>query len=224
MTYSSLARALVTILATTLSLNACGGSSNAPLPSAVSQSAPMAKASGPAPCPGQGPPTTLFATSGTVTLTRRSKLQCIPAFDDFGGTIAIPAVSPSVTAVFTSSTTNYNNLLPKLTKKGKPIFYLQIQTSAGNTFGKKVRGVEGLIGKKLVAGDWYTVYGQATTGSGGILHLIINLGPCSTKAASGKDGGVIAGLGKLLEGQQLTNGSSTIIYEVYTGERVTQPC
>jgi hypothetical protein len=223
MTYSSLSRALVTILATALSLTACGGSSNAPLPSAVSQSATMAKASEPEQCTGQST-TSLFATSAAATIGSKSVRLCIPAFDDFGGTIAVPPARPTVTAVLTSSTTNYNQQLPKLTKKGKPVFYLQIQTSDGTTFGKTVRGGDGLTGKKLVAGHPYTIYGQATTGSGGVLHLIFNLGPCSTTAASGAGGGVIAGIGKLLKGQKFTNGAASIIFEVYGGARVAQPC
>ncbi len=109
-------------------------------------------------------------------------------------------------------------------EKRQTDLYLQFQTSGGNTFGKVVRGGDGLIGKKLIAGRPYTVYGQATTGSGGILHLIINLGPCSTTAAPGTDGGVIAGIGKLLKAQKLTNGPSSIIFEIYGGARVTQPC
>ena len=216
-------RTPVALLAAALALSACGGSSTATLPSASSPFAPAAKSSGPAPCTGQST-TSLFATSAATTLQSKSKLLCIPAFDDFGGTIALPPSRPTVTATFISSTTNYNQQLPPLAKKGKPLFYLQFSTSAGNTFGKSVRGGDGLVGKKLIAGHPYTVYGQATTGSGGVLHLIINLGPCSTTAAPGKDGGTISGIGKLLKGQKLTNGPSTIIYEIYAGQHVTQPC
>lgn len=223
MNYSALMKTPIALLAATLALSACGGNSNAPLPSAITQSAPMAAESVPKPCTGQST-TSLFATSSAVTLESKSKLQCIPAFGDFGGTIALPPSRPTVTATFISSTTNYNQQLAPLAKTGKPIFYLQFQTSAGNTFGKSVRGGDGLVGKKLIAGHPYTIYGQATTGSGGVLHLIINLGPCSTTAVSGKDGGTISGIGKLLKGQKLTNGPSTIIYEIYAGERVTQPC
>ena len=223
MNYSVFIKTPIALLAAALAFSACGGSSTATLPSAATPFAPMAKSSGPAPCTGQST-TSLFATSASTTLESKSKLQCIPAFDDFGGTIALPPSRPTVTATFISSTTNYNQQLPGLAKNGKPLFYLQFQTSAGNTFGKSVRGGDGLVGKKLIAGHKYTIYGQATTGSGGVLHLIINLGPCSTTAASGKDGGTIPGIGKLLKGQKLTNGPSSIIYEIYTGARAAQPC
>jgi hypothetical protein len=223
MNYSSFLKTPVALLAAALAFSACGGTSTATLPSAATPVAPMAKSSGPAPCTGQTT-TSLFATSAATTLQSKSKLQCIPAFDDFGGTIALPPSRPTVTATFITSTTNYNQQLPSLAKNGKPLFYLQFATSAGNTFGKSVRGGDGLAGKKLIAGHKYTVYGQATTGSGGVLHLIINLGPCSTTAVAGKDGGTISGIGKLLKGQKLANGPSTIIYEIYTGERATLPC
>jgi hypothetical protein len=223
MNHHSFLKTPVAIVAAALLFSACGGGSTATLPSAATPFAPMAGSSGPAPCTGQTT-TSLFATSATTTLESRSKRLCVPAFGDFGGTIALPPSRPTVTATFTSSTTNYNGQLPTLAKKGKPIFYLQFQTSGGNTFGKIVRGGDGLVGKKLIAGHAYTVYGQATTGSGGILHLIINLGPCSTTAASGNDGGVLVGIGKLLKAQKLTNGPSTIIYDIYTGKLVKQPC
>ncbi len=223
MNHHSFLKTAVAMVAAALLFCACRGGSTSTLPSAATPFAQMPKASGPAPCTGQTT-TSLFATSTTTTLQSRSKRLCIPAFDGFGGTIALPPSRPTVTATFTSSTTDYNQQLPALAKKGKPIFYLQFQTSGGNTFGKVVRGGDGLIGKKLIAGRPYTVYGQATTGSGGILHLIINLGPCSTTAAPGTDGGVIAGIGKLLKAQKLTNGPSSIIFEIYGGARVTQPC
>ena len=223
MNYSTFLKMPLTLLAAALALSACGGTSTATLPPAATAFGPAAKSSGPAPCTGQST-TSLFATSATATLQSKSKLWCVPAFDGFGGTIGLPASRPTVTATFISSTTNYNQQLPPLAKHGNPIFYLQFQTSAGNTFGRSVRSGDGVASKKLIAGHHYTVYGQATTGSGGVLHLIINLGPCSTTAVAGKDGGTISGIGSLLKTQKLTNGPSTIIYEVYTGTRATQSC
>ena len=82
-------------------------------------------ASGPAPCTGQST-TSLFASTPAAALQSKAKALCIPAFDGFGGTMEYPPARPSITAALTASTTNYNQQLPALGKKGKPIYYLQV--------------------------------------------------------------------------------------------------
>jgi hypothetical protein len=221
MTDSSRARALTTILATTLAFTACGGGSNAPLPSAMTQSAPMAKASGPAPCTGQST-TSLFASTPAAAMQSKAGALCIPAFGGFGGTMEYPPAKPSITAALTASTTNFNQQFPKLGKKGKPIFYLQVETSANTDFGHSLRANGGLTSKKLVAGQPYTLYGEGI--SGGIVRLITNFTPCVATATSGKDGGVIPAFGRLLLRQKLANGALTIYFEVYKGKLTAQSC
>lgn len=221
MTDSTRASAFIAILSATLALTACGGGSNAPLPSANTQSAAMAKASGPAPCPGQST-TSLYASTPAAAFQSKAEALCIPAFDGFGGTMEYPAATPSITAAFTSSTTNYNQQLPALRKKGKPIFYLQAQMSGNTAFGHNLRAKGGLTSAKLVAGDSYTLYGEGI--SGGIVHFIVNFNPCVATAKSGKNGGVIPAFGRLLAGQKLTNGAMTIYFEVYKGKLTAQPC
>jgi len=220
MTDSTRARAFISIL-TTLALTACGGSSNAPLPSAIAQSAPMAKAGGPAPCPSQST-TSLFASTPAAAFQSKAGALCIPAFDGFGGTMEYPPAKPSITAALTASTTNYNQQLPTLGKTGKPIYYLQVQTSASTAFGHSLRANGGLTSAKLVAGESYTLYGEGI--SGGIVHLITNFTPCVATATSGKNGGVIPAFGRLLVRQKLTDGALTIYFEVYKGKLTVQPC
>jgi hypothetical protein len=221
MTDSTRARALIAILGATLALTACGGGSNAPLPSAMTQSAPMAKASGPAPCPGQST-TSLYASTPAAALQSKVGALCIPAFGGFGGTMEYPPAKPSITATLTASTTNYNQQLPTLGKKGKPIYYLEVQTSGNTVFGFSLRANGGLTSAKLVAGKPYTLYGEGI--SGGIVHFITNFTPCVATAKSGKDGGVIPAFGRLLVRQKLANGALTIYFEVYKGKLTAQPC
>jgi len=221
MTDSTRARALIAIMTAALALTACGGGSNAPLPPSIPQAAPMAKTSGPAPCPGQST-TSLFASTPAAAFQSKAAALCIPAFDGFGGTMEYPPAKPSITAALTASTTNYNQQLPTLGKKGKPIYYLQVQTSANTAFGHSLRANGGLTSAKLVAGKSYTLYGEGI--SGGIVHLITNFTPCVATATSGKDGGVIPAFGRLLVRQKLTKGALTIYFEVYKGKLTAQPC
>jgi hypothetical protein len=221
MTDSTHAKALIAILGTTLALTACGGGSNTSLPSAISQSAPMAKTSGPAPCTGQTT-TSVYANMPAVAMQSKPKALCIPAFGGFGGTMEYPPAKPSITAALTASTTNYNQLLPTLAKTGKPIYYLQVQTSADTVFGNDVLAKGGLTSAKLVAGRSYTLYGQSI--AGGIVHFINDLTPCVATATSGKDGGVLPSFGRLLAGQKFTNGAVTITFEVYKGKHAAKSC
>jgi hypothetical protein len=220
-TYSTRARALISILTATLALTACGGGSNAPVPPAIAQSVPMAKSSGPAPCAGQST-TSLYASMPVAALQSKARALCIPAFDGYGGTMEYPPAKPSITAALTASTTNYNQQLPMLAKKGKPMYYLQVQTSGNTDFAHSLRSSGGLTSTKLVAGKSYTLYGESL--SGGIVHFITNFTPCVATATSGKDGGVIPAFGRLLVRQKLTNGAVTIYFEVYEGKLTAQPC
>jgi hypothetical protein len=220
MTDSTCARTLIAILAA-FGLTACGGGSNAALPQAMTQPAPMAKASGPAPCSGQST-TSLFASTPAAAFQAKAGALCVPAFGGFGGTMEYPPARPSITAALTASTTNYNHQLPTLGKKGKPIYYLQVQTSASTDFGHVLHASGGLTSAKLIAGRSYTLYGEGI--SGGIVHLITNFTPCVATATSGKDGGVIPAFGPLLASQKLANGALTIYFEVYKGKLTAQPC
>jgi hypothetical protein len=171
-------------------------------------------------CPGQST-TSEYAISGTQTIASKPGPLCVPAFGGFGGTIALPAAKPSITATATSSTTNYNQTLPTLGKKGKPIFYLQVVTSGPALFGKKIKSVGGLDGKTLKAGNPYTVYGEAKlAGIAGITEVFT---PCVAKATAGKYGGAISGIGGLLAGQNV-NSQAVMYFEIYRGKLVRTPC
>ena len=218
---STRARAPIAILAATLAFAACSGGSNAPLPPATTTQSVMVKAGGPAPCPGQST-TSIYASTPPAAFQLKVGPLCIPAFDGFGGTLEYPAAHPSITAALTASTTNYNQQLPALGKKGKPIDHLQVQTSANTAFGHGLRAKSGLTSSKLVAGESYTLYGEGI--SGGIVHFVTDFTPCVATAAKGKDGGVIPSFGQLLVGQKFANGAMTIYFEVYKGKLTSQPC
>jgi len=208
-------------LAAAVSLAACAGHSGTLLPlqdaAAMSVARPDAN---PPPCTGQST-TSEYATSASATIPSKPASFCVPEFGGFGGTIELPAAKPSITATSTSSTTNYNKMLPVFSKKGKPLFYLQMVTSALTDFGKKVKSSGGLDGKSLKAGNSYTVYGEAKlAGVAGITQLFT---PCVAKASKGKYGGVISGIGTLLAGQNIDT-PAVMYFEIYRGKHADTPC
>ena len=157
-----------------------------------------------------------YATDATKLSTKGGTV-CIPAFGGFGGNVAYPSASPSVTLTLTSSTTNYTKKLPKL-HSGTPIFYLQVAIGGATTFGAKAKAGGGLTGAKITVGDTYTVFGQAT-----IDGFPVNLTPCYVKATKGKYGGVIGGVGTLLEGQNVPASANGVI-EIYAGKFAGGTC
>ena len=106
------------------------------------------------PAPGRARPAST-RRSATQTIASKPGPLCVPAFGGFGGTIQLPAAKPSMTATATSSTTNYNQTLPSLAKKGKPLFYLQVVTSGPAVFGKRMKSAGGFDGKSLKPGHTY---------------------------------------------------------------------
>lgn len=201
-----------------LTLAACSSHDGVLLP-AQQTAANLRAEAAPAPCKGQ-------TTSSQYAISKQAKLKsnnthaCIPAFAGFGGSFHYPAATPIVPATMTSSTTNYNNLLPALSK-GKPIFYLQIATTAATTFAATYKASGGLASKAIKPGSTYYVYGQAKLG--GVAGIMITFTPCRATAVKAKRGGAIANLGTVLESQNLTS-SANIVIEVYPKGHVTAKC
>lgn len=157
-----------------------------------------------------------FASNAYKLATKGGKV-CIPAFGGYGGTIAYPGANPSITLTLTSSTTNYTGKLPKL-HAGKPLFYLQFATSGATTFGASEPAGGGLTGAAITVGKTYTVYGQAT-----IHGIPFNLTPCDAVATKGPFGGVIGGVGTLLEGNAVPAAATGVI-EIFLGSTGSGPC
>jgi hypothetical protein len=141
---------------------------------------------------------------------------CIPEFGGFGGKVKYPSANPSVSVTLISSTTNYDNM-PEL-GSGSAIFYLQLAISGGTTFGTSVRAGGGLTSAEITPNDPYTIYGQAD-----VEGIKVNFGPCYAIATSGKYGGVIGGIGTLLEGEKVPFAASGVI-EVYSGQQTSKSC
>lgn len=213
-----------TLLAVPLALvlQACGGQMNPAGPAQGMDSMairPLSKK--PPQCANQST-TTLYATSATMTLQSKPRALCIPAFGGWGGTLQYPAANPSVTVVAISSTTNYNQQLPLLSSKGKPVFYLQMTTSAATKFGPTVNDKGGLTSKSLVPGTTYYVYGQVKfPGPAGIF---IPFTPCSAKATAGPYGGVIMNAGTLFAKQNFQQGGAVTIEVYKVGKEVKAAC
>lgn len=197
---------------------ACAGHDGTVLPGQQSPAIARVNAA-PAPCKGQTT-TTLYATSKPAKLKSRNTHACIPAFGGFGGSFHYPAATSTVPATFTSSTTNYNNLLPALSK-GKPVFYLQIATTAPVAFASTYKAAGGLASKSITPGKTYYVYGQATYG--GVVILLINFPPCRATAVTAKAGGALPNVGTVLEGQNIP-GAANVVIEVYSKGHVTATC
>jgi len=154
--------------------------------------------------------------SATVKLSTKGGSLCVPAFGGFGGTIEYPAANPSVDLTLISSVKSYDGQ-PKL-GTGKAIFYLQFEIPEATSFGSSVKAGGGLTGSKIVSGQAYTAYGQATIGS-----QKISLGPCFATATGGKYGGVIGGLGTLIENREVPT-SATGVIEIYSGQQTSFAC
>ncbi|MBV8531958.1 MAG: hypothetical protein JO104_11615 [Candidatus Eremiobacteraeota bacterium] len=152
----------------------------------------------------------------TVTLSSKGGTFCIPTFGGFGGSVNYPGAKPSIQLTVTSSTKNYDNM-PKL-GSGTPLFYLQLALSGGTQFGSKAKIGGGLTGKKLAVGETYTVFGQAKISS-----FPISLPPCYAVATKGKYGGVIGGIGTLLQNQSVPSAATAAI-EIYSGQQASQQC
>lgn len=206
-------------IAVALALAGCAQSATM-LPTAQAPAPALVRVdAAPAPCKGQTT-STEYAMSKPSRLKSSNTHACIPAFGGFGGSFHYPAATPAVSATFTSSTTNYNSLLPALSK-GKPIFYLQIATTAPATFASTYAAAGGLTSKAIQPGKAYFIYGQAKLG--GVAGIMITFTPCRATAVKAKHGGAIANLGTLLEGQNIT-GSANIVFEVYAKGHVTASC
>jgi hypothetical protein len=191
----------------------------APVPGQAAMSvASLESANGPSPCKGQST-TSLYSGASSKLESKRSAL-CIPAFAGFGGALDYPGAHPPVSVVVTSSTTNYNHLIPML-GKGKPLFLLQIATSASTSFGTKVSDSVGLESKSLLPGKSYDVYGEAKLG--GVAGIIVPFTACEATASKGKYGGDITDIGTRMEGAKLTN-SATIYLEVYPKRKSNGAC
>jgi hypothetical protein len=152
----------------------------------------------------------------TETLSTKGGKVCIPEFGGFGGSVTYPPANPSVSLGLISSTTNYDNM-PEL-GNGTAMFYLQLAISGKTGFGSKAQAGGGLTSKKIVAGKPYTAYGQAV-----FYGIKFNFGPCYATATKGKYGGVIGGIGSLLEGVSVPGKASGVI-EVYPGQQTSTQC
>jgi len=212
--YSKLSAAAIAV-----ALAACAGHSTTVLPAPGAMSLVRPDAAIPT-CKGQTT-STEYATGSPTKLKSHNTHGCIPAFGGFGGSLHYPAASPAVSATFTSSTTNYNNLLPVLSK-GKPVFYLQIATTAPTAFASTYKASGGLMSNAFKPGKTYYVFGQAKLG--GVAGIMIDFTPCRATAVKVKAGGALTNLGTLLEGQNIA-GSANIVIEVYKkGHGVTATC
>jgi hypothetical protein len=152
----------------------------------------------------------------TVTLSTKGGSFCIPEFGGLGGSVKYPGANPSVKLKLISSTTNYNHQ-PQL-GKGTAIFYLQLALSGGTSFGANVQAGGGLTGSEIDPGKAYTAYGQAV-----VSGFKFPFGPCYTVATKGKYGGVIGGVGTLLEGASVPVAASGVI-EIYSGKQTSTKC
>ncbi len=164
----------------------------------------------------KGQKSTKKYASLTVTLSTKGGKFCIPEFGGFGGNVTYPPANPSVKLALISSTKNYDKM-PEL-GQGTAMFYLQLAISGGTAFGAKAPAGGGLTSKSIVAGKPYTAYGQAVFDG-----FPIDFGPCYATATKGKYGGVIGGIGTLLEGASIPGKASGVI-EVYSGQQTGTQC
>ena len=196
-------------------LAACASHAAGSLPALVGTPAGIAlPGAGPPACKGQK--TTKKYASLTVTLTTKGGSFCIPAYGGFGGTVKYPGANPSVKLDLISSTKDYDHL-PQL-GVGTAIFYLQLAISGGTNFSSKVGVGGGLTAQKIVPGKPYSAYAEAT-----ISGLRFKFGPCYSVATKGKYGGVIGGIGTLLEGKSIPLAASGVI-EIYAGKQAKKKC
>jgi len=196
-------------------LAACASHATAPLPPPFAAPAVIGVSdSGPPKCRGQK--NSKNYASLNVTLSTKGGSFCIPAYGGFGGSVKYPGAHPSVRLNLISSTKNYDHL-PEL-GRGTAIFYLQLALSGGTSFGSKAQAGGGLTAEEIVPGKAYTAYGQAT-----ISGFTIKFGPCYSVATQGRYGGVIGGIGTLIEGRSIPVAVSGVI-EVYSGKQTRTKC
>ncbi len=199
-------------LAASFTLTACAQHGGALLPAPSQANATPDRT--PPGCKGQK--TKIHYATATDQLASHGGSLCIPAFAGFGGNLKYPSAHPPIALTLNSSTTNYNHQ-PKL-GDGAPLFYLEFSTSAGTAFGNKLTSGGGLTGSRVIAGQPYTAYGQAS-----IFGHKISLGPCYTVATQGKYGGVIGKIGALIKGQNIPFAVTGVI-EIYSGKQTNSTC
>ncbi len=168
----------------------------------------------PAPCNGQ----MTYQQYATVEdmLQTTGGVACVPAFGKFGGKVAYPNLSPSISVLIITSTTNYDNM-PSL-GSGTPILYIQLATSGGTTFGTQIPSGGGLLGSKIVPSKTYTAFGQAVVDG-----IKVDLGPCYAIAAKSIYGGKLNGIGTLLKGQNIPARANGVV-EIYPGKQAANQC
>jgi hypothetical protein len=204
----------VAFVAVTALLTGCAGNAGTTLPSApFSQALSLPNANPPA-CKGQK--NTKKYASLTVTLSSSGGSFCVPEFGGFGGSVEYPGADPSVKLSIISSTTDYAKL-PQL-GTGTAIFYLQLALSGSTSFIGNLKSGGGVTAKKIVAGKFYTAFGEAQIGS-----IVQRFTPCYVKATKGKYGGVIGGLGNVLKDQAVPSGATGFI-EIYSGKQTSGEC
>jgi hypothetical protein len=188
---------------------------NQGIPAFTPPNAALVPDAGPRPCAGQKT-YAQYASDDETLLTTGGSL-CIPAFGGLGGSIKYPPANPATTISLITSTTNYNGKLPSL-HTGTPIVYIQLAIAGSTTFGQKAKAGGGLTGAAIVPGDTYTAYAQAK-----IYGFKYNFKPCYAVATQGKYGGVLGGVGSLLNGQKVPANTSGVI-EIYPGQSAGTKC
>jgi len=202
-------------LAVSSLLAGCAGHSAAMLPVAPGSLAPSVTAQAKLhACKGQQ--TTKQYATVTGTLLTSGGSFCIPKFGGYGGSVKYPGANPSVKLTLTSSTTNYDGM-PEL-GSGTAIFYMQLAISGATTFGSKAGSGGGLSSKQIVAGQTYTVFGQAK-----VYGFPFNFTPCYVVAVKSRYGGTLGGIGTLLKGQQVPAAATGVI-EIYEGQQASEEC
>jgi hypothetical protein len=182
-------------------------STNAPLSGALPQAVP--------PCKGQK--TTKEYAYITETFSTEGGDLCDPVFGGFGGTLPYAPAKPSVKIKLTTSTTNYNNKLPKL-GKGTPLVYEQLMFGEATTFGKNATGDAVFFGVKIDPGKPYTLFAQFI-----VKGKKMNANPCYAMASKGKYGGVFNdGASPLMD--TAISADTTIIGEVNPGKQTNTKC
>ena len=199
-------------VAATLVFTACAQHGSGLLP--VSPQAATVPDRTPPSCKGQVNKSDYASLSGKLKTAGGS--FCIPAYGGFGGKLKYPSLSPSIELTLNASAENFDNF-PTL-GSGNPIFYLGFSTSGGTTFGENLKSGGGLTGKQIIADDPYTAYGEVSVDG-----YKAKFGPCYATATKGKYGGVIGGIGALLEGETIPFKVSGVI-EIYSGKQTAAKC
>jgi hypothetical protein len=174
----------------------------------------MAANTAPPDCKGQK--TTKQYASVEEQLKTGGGKACVPAFGGFGGKMAYPNLSPSVSLQLIDSTTNYDKM-PEL-GSGTPILYIQLSISGQTSFGQTLPKGGALVGSGITPGKTYTTFGQASA-----FGIKENLPPCYAVAGKNKYGGSLTGLGTLLQGESVPT-AATAVAEIYPGKQATQKC